>query len=96
MVIPIIQNLCSNYLSSSKVKTDNLVFRLHYQYSVIILVTFGVLATSNQLLLQPIECTLNQKNLNRGFVNAYCWSHPTFVMKNQKSIHFNLKVTLFL
>ena len=96
MVIPIIQNLCSNYLSSSNVKTDNFVFKLHYQYSVLILVIFGVLATSNQLLLQPIECTSNQKNLNRDFVNAYCWSHPTFVMNNQNSIHFILKVTLFL
>ena len=78
------------------IKTDNLLFRLHYQYSVIILVIFGVLATLNQLLQQQIECKTNEEDLNREFLNAYCWSRPTLVMNNQASIRFNFNVTLFL
>lgn len=84
MVIAIIQNLVKNYLTK-KVATDNFVFRLHYQFTVILLVVFGVMATSNQLFAHPIVCSMGQKNVGQDFVNAYCWIHPTFVV-NQPTL----------
>ena len=79
MVIAIIQNLVKNYLTK-KVITDNIVFRLHYQFTVVILVLFGMLATSNQLFSNPIVCSIGPKNFDQNFINAYCWIHPTFIV----------------
>ena len=92
MVLQLLQNLAKNYLTK-QVVTDNLVFRLHYQVTVIILVVFGTLATSNQLFGRPIHCSTGQKNVNQDFVNAYCWTHPTFTVKqtvlDQKVVSFS-------
>lgn len=79
MVMQIVQNLFANYLTK-KVVTDNVVFRLHYQFTVSLLVVFGVLATSYQFFANPIECSISQKNFQPQFVNAFCYIHPTFIV----------------
>lgn len=78
----VIQNLNKTYLSKSETTTDNWVFRLHYKYSILILVLFGLLTSSTQYFGTKIECTSSKKNVDRNFVNQYCWIHPTFVVAN--------------
>uniref|UniRef100_T1J195 Innexin n=1 Tax=Strigamia maritima TaxID=126957 RepID=T1J195_STRMM len=57
--------------------TDNVVFKLHYMFTTIILVAFSVLITARQYVGQPIDCVLSDKDAI-PYINTYCWIHATF------------------
>lgn len=80
MVLQIVETIESSFLSKSNIKTDNFVFRLHYRWTIPLLLFCGVLVTSFNVFHQPIECSSNQKNVKREFINAYCYSIPTFTI----------------
>ncbi|XP_035709900.1 innexin inx2 isoform X2 [Folsomia candida] len=52
---------------------DNIVFRLHYKITVILLITFSLLVNSRQYFGDPIDCT-STKELER-VIDTYCWMH---------------------
>ena len=86
MVFAIIEKLIQNYLNN-KIVTDNFVFRLHYQITVIILVVFSLMVTSTQLFSRPIQCYSGKKNISQDFINTYyCWTHSTFIVINESAV----------
>lgn len=54
---------------------DNHVFRLHYRFSVIILLAAIGLVTSKQFIGNPISCMSDSIG---GIVDIYCWIHSTY------------------
>ncbi|XP_030745236.1 innexin inx2-like [Sitophilus oryzae] len=58
--------------------TDNNVFKLHYKFSVILLIVFSILLSSKQYFGDPIVCeTAKDKEL----IKVYCWITGTFIQK---------------
>ncbi|UXI21519.1 hypothetical protein NH340_JMT07462 [Sarcoptes scabiei] len=60
-------------------KIDNDVFRLHYKATVIFLVAFSLLVTSNQYFGDPIDC-IQRDDVPPALLDTYCWIHSTFTL----------------
>lgn len=58
---------------------DNNVFRLHYKATVIFLVAFSLLVTSNQYFGDPIDC-IQKDDIPTNLLDTYCWIHSTFTL----------------
>lgn len=58
---------------------DNNVFRLHYKATVIFLVAFSLLVTSNQYFGDPIDC-IQRDDIPPALLDTYCWIHSTFTL----------------
>ncbi|KAH7637008.1 innexin inx2 [Dermatophagoides farinae] len=58
---------------------DNNVFRLHYKATVIFLVAFSLLVTSNQYFGDPIDC-IQRDDVPPALLDTYCWIHSTFTL----------------
>lgn len=58
---------------------DNNVFRLHYKATVIFLVAFSLLVTSNQYFGDPIDC-IQRDDIPTNLLDTYCWIHSTFTL----------------
>jgi len=61
------------------VSIDNNVFRLHYKATVIFLVAFSLLVTSNQYFGDPIDC-IQRDDIPTNLLDTYCWIHSTFTL----------------
>jgi len=72
------------FCKSEKVAIDNLVFRLHYKVTVILLVLFSAMLTAKQYFGDPIDCFTNDKNVPGKMVSTYCWVHGTYTLRNLK------------
>lgn len=86
-----------SFLKLEKVHTDNNVFKLHYKVTVALLLAFSLLLTSKQYFGNPIECDISSSNLDKGFVNNYCWIFGTFTVEETvsgKKFFFSLKKTI--
>lgn len=71
---------------TKRVVTDNIVFRLHYQFTVTLLVLSGLVATAYQFYAHPIQCSIGQKNFRPEFINAYCYVYPTFLVNPDEQV----------
>lgn len=56
---------------------DNGVFRLHYRFTMAILLMFSILVTASQYFGDPISC-ISGDDIPKPFLNTYCWIHSTF------------------
>lgn len=59
-----------------EVVIDNLIFRLHYRASFIVLIAASILVTSKQYIGDPIDCMAD--SIDGGIMDVYCWIHSTF------------------
>lgn len=59
------------------VSIDNAFFRLHYQFTVIILIAFSLLVTSRQYFGRPMDCHF--PDYTHGSLNDYCSVQPTYL-----------------
>lgn len=59
------------------VSIDNVFFRLHYQFTVIILVAFSLLVTSRQYFGNPMDCHF--PDYTHGSLNDFCSVQPTYL-----------------
>lgn len=61
---------------------DNVVFRLHYGGTTLLLFMCAVLATSAEHFGTPIECVSSSapSALPRKALTTYCWLHGTFTL----------------
>ncbi|XP_066261516.1 innexin inx2-like [Euwallacea similis] len=66
-----------NLVKGEKVRTDNNVFKLHYRFSVIILIVFSILLSSKQYFGDPILC---DADTNKEYFDVYCWVYSTFIV----------------
>ncbi|XP_044762928.1 innexin inx7-like [Coccinella septempunctata] len=61
------------------VQIDNLVFRLHYRHTAILLFLCSVLVTSRQYIGEHIKCIVGGR-LNPRVVSSYCFFTSTFTI----------------
>ncbi|XP_023237364.1 innexin inx2-like [Centruroides sculpturatus] len=66
-------------LKVDRVSIDNDVFRLHYKFTVLILIAFSIVVTSRQYLGDPIDCIQND-DVPERVLETYCWIHTTFTL----------------
>lgn len=57
--------------------TDNPIFRLHYKFSVCILVAFSIMVTARQYFGDPIDC-ISRDDIPNNLLDTFCWIHTTF------------------
>jgi len=60
---------------------DNHVFRLHYKFSVVILVAFSLMVTARQYFGDPIDC-ISKDDIPNKLLDTYCWIHTTFSLED--------------
>ncbi|EDW29967.1 GL15920 [Drosophila persimilis] len=70
-----------NLVKVSHVKTDSIVFRLHYSISVMILMSFSLIITTRQYVGNPIDC-VHTKDIPEDVLNTYCWIQSTYTLKS--------------
>ena len=57
---------------------DNSFYRLHYRFSVLILLAFSLIITARQYIGDPIECIGHEKAIPTKMLDTFCWIHTTF------------------
>ena len=60
-------------------KTDNVIFRLHYHFTVAFLLASSSIITARQYVGNPIDCT-HGKDIPEDVLNTYCWIHSTWTV----------------
>ncbi|XP_026821363.1 innexin inx2-like [Rhopalosiphum maidis] len=65
-------------LKFDNVVIDNIVFRLHYRATVLILLVCSILITSRQYFGDPIDCMV--EGIPTNIMDTYCWIYSTFTL----------------
>ncbi|CAG0894652.1 unnamed protein product [Darwinula stevensoni] len=58
-------------------RADTFVFRLHYRFTVTILLAASIIVCSYQFVGKPIQCIYGGK-IPQGVIDTYCWISSTF------------------
>ena len=66
------------YLKSDEIESDNFIFRLHYRYTLVILLIFSLAITAKQHFGSPIECIGDKKALEPKILDTFCWVSTTY------------------
>lgn len=74
------------------ITTDNVVFRLHYQATVVFLCAFGIALSTRQFLGDPIHCTLPADEIKEAIIDSYCWIHSTFTLPGTVGLPIDTQV----
>lgn len=77
-------------LKYKQINTDNNVFRLHYKFTVILLLLFSFLVTSKQYFGDPIDCDTGGQE--KYIMDTYCWIHSTFTIKRHLRGKFKFRL----
>lgn len=56
----------------SHVHIDNNIFRLHYSFTVLVLLAFCVLVTTKQYVGEPIDCMKWGDSVSQSVINTFC------------------------
>lgn len=72
-------NSFKSLVKVEKIHTDNNVFKLHYKFTVILLIIFSILLTSKQYFGDPIDCDVDDGN-RKNVIDTYCWIYGTFII----------------
>lgn len=67
-----------------RVHIDNEVFRLHYTFTVLCLLTFCIVVTTKQYVGDPIDC-VHGPDIPSSIINTYCWIHTTYTIPSAYS-----------
>lgn len=73
-------NSFKSLIKLEQIHTDNNVFKLHYKFTVIILIVFSILLTSKQYFGDPINCDVDYSR--KDVIDTYCWIYGTYIIKN--------------
>ncbi|XP_067124884.1 innexin shaking-B-like [Centruroides vittatus] len=57
-----------------------MVFRLHYIYTVLLLLIFCAILSAKQYVGEPMLC-MERKDIAKHVMDTYCWIHGTFTVK---------------
>lgn len=69
------------FFKAGKCKTDNFVFRLHYKFTIIMLVGFSIAVTGSQFVGNPIEC-ISKDDIPENLLKTFCWISTTFSIRS--------------
>ena len=74
------ENLAFSPLSKASIRTENIIFRLHYIHTVGLLIVFSVLLSLSQYAGDPIDCIGKQGIANDDYetLDSYCWVEGTY------------------
>lgn len=72
-----------------RVIIDNIVFKLHYRWTFIILIVATILVTSRQYIGEHIKCISD--TIPAHVINTYCFFTPTFTLVSVLFFIFSLK-----
>lgn len=67
-------------LKVEKVSIDNNVFRLHYKFTMIMLIIFAIILSSKQYFGDPIKCDVGIDR-SKDVIETYCWIYGTYIVK---------------
>lgn len=70
-----------NFFKTRKCIVDNFVFRLHYRFTLVVLIAFSIAVTGRQFLGDPIEC-ISKDDIPENLLKTYCWISTTFSIKS--------------
>lgn len=70
-----------NFFKTRKCSVDNVVFRLHYRFTLVVLIAFSIAVTGRQFLGEPIEC-ISKDDIPVDLLKTYCWISTTFSIKS--------------
>lgn len=76
-----ILNSIKSLFKFEKTNIDNIVFSLHYEVTVIILVAFTLIVSTNQYIGKPIECMIEE--IPKAVIDTYCWIYGTYIVSNK-------------
>lgn len=85
-------NSFKSLIKLEKIHTDNNVFKLHYKFTVILLIVFSILLTSKQYFGDPIDC---QVSSYKSVIDKYCWIYGTYIVRKTLGSKSNF-ITQFL
>lgn len=72
-------------IKHEQVNIDNNVFKMHYRFTVVLLVIFSVLLTSKEYFGEPISCDTDDQD-RKQLIDMFCWIHGTYIInKGRKS-----------
>lgn len=80
----------SRYLKRQEITTDSMVFRLHNNFTTVLLFTCSLVITATQYVGNPISCIV--QGLPTHVINTYCWITSTFTMPDA----FNRQVRAYV
>lgn len=66
-------------IKPEQLTVDNNVFKLHYKFTTLTLVTFSLLVSCRQYLGNPIDC-VQSDDIPHNVIDTYCWIHSTFTL----------------
>ncbi|RWS22251.1 innexin-like protein [Leptotrombidium deliense] len=69
------------FIRPSTCTIDNKIFRLHYKFTVAILVAFSMLVTARQYFGDPIDC-ISRDDIPSNLLDTFCWIHTTFSLED--------------
>nr|XP_040576692.1 innexin inx2-like [Lepeophtheirus salmonis] len=69
-------------LKSEDIAIDNWIFKLHYRFSVLILITSSIIGVAKQYFGDPINCQ-TATGLSSKVMDDYCWIHSTFHLRSE-------------
>lgn len=71
------------FVAFDKTTVDNLVFRLHTQYTTLFLVGASLVVTAQTFIGDPINCAV--RGIPFEVMDTYCWIHSTFLWTGNQS-----------
>lgn len=65
-------------LNINKICIDNVIFKLHYKATFLMLLVFSVVVTARQYIGDPIDCIVDE--IPQEIMDSYCWIYSTFTI----------------
>ncbi|KAL3274541.1 hypothetical protein HHI36_015923 [Cryptolaemus montrouzieri] len=76
-------NSVKSLIKIEQIHTDNNLFKLHYKFTVIMLIIFSILLTSKQYFGEPISCVTGSKEPQmKEIIELFCWIHGTYIVRD--------------
>lgn len=69
------------FFKTKKCIIDSVVFRLHYRFTLVVLIAFSITVTGRQYIGDPIDC-ISKDDIPTELLDTYCWIHTTFSVEN--------------
>lgn len=66
-------------MNVKNVQTVNNVFKLHYKFTMSMLIVFSIALTSRQYFGKPIVCNTN---FDKEIMETYCYYQGTYIIMN--------------
>lgn len=78
----------------TRVVIDNIVFKLHYRWTFVLLLVATLLITSRQYIGEHIQCISD--NVVAPVINTFCFFTPTFTVVSERVLRVKLLTLLYI